>query len=301
MKEYTAFDIGGSFVKYGIVTEHGDIQEHDKLETSDSLDKLIQHITEVVHRHPDSAGAAISAPGAVSDEGVIYGISALAYLHGPNIKHRMEEKTGFPVFIENDGNCAGAAEAWAGAAKGKQDVLTVVIGTGIGGSVMKEGRIHKGTNLHGGEFGYMLLSDPDSGQLNSWSKLASTRALINHAAAEKGIPPDTLSGEYVFELADNGDQACVKAVDRFYGLLALGLYNLQYIYDPEMILIGGGISARGNLIDRINDKLDGIMRGTPAGTIRPNLAPCRFRQHANLLGAVYRFIQKRERNMMNYS
>ncbi|SFM21848.1 ROK family protein [Salibacterium qingdaonense] len=293
MKEYSAFDIGGSFIKYGIVTENGDLRQQNKMKTPDSLGVLIQRITEVVHRHPDSAGIAVSAPGAVSDEGVIYGISALRYLHGPNIKHRLEEKTGLPVFIENDGNCAGAAEVWKGTAREKKDVLTVVIGTGIGGTVIKEGRTHKGANLHGGEFGFMLLGNPDTGRLESWSQLAATRALTRYAEAEKGIEPDTLSGEEVFEMADEGDPACVKALDRFYRFLALGLYNLQYIYDPELILLGGGVSAREELVQRINEKLDGLMREAPVGTIRPTLDVCHFRQHANLLGAVYRFIQNK--------
>ncbi|SFO95461.1 ROK family protein [Salibacterium halotolerans] len=294
MKEYTAFDIGGSYIKYGMVTEQGELREQDKMKTPDSLDVLMQHITDIVHRHPDSAGIAVSAPGAVADEGVIYGISALSYLHGPNIKHRLEEKTGLPVFMENDGNCAGAAELWKGTAKGKQDVLTVVIGTGIGGSVIKEGQTHKGASLHGGEFGFMLLGNPDTGRLESWSQLAATRALTRYAEAEKEIEPDTLTGEQVFEWADEGDPACVKALDRFYRFLALGLYNLQYIYDPELILLGGGVSARKELVQRINKKLDELMREAPVGTIRPTLDVCHFRQHANLLGAVYRFMQQTE-------
>ncbi|MFD2705743.1 ROK family protein [Salibacterium lacus] len=299
MKEYTAFDIGGSFIKYGIVTENGDLREQDKMETPDSFEVLIQRITDIVHRHPDSTGIAVSAPGAVSDEGIIYGISALRYLHGPNIKHRLEEKTGLPVLIENDGNCAGAAEIWQGTAQGKKDVLTVVIGTGIGGTVIKEGRTHKGANLHGGEFGFMLLGNPDTGRLESWSQLAATRALTRYAEREKGVEADTLTGEQVFELADEGDPVCVKAVDRFYRFLALGLYNLQYIYDPELILIGGGVSAREELVRCINEKLDDLLREAPVGTIRPALDVCHFRQYANLLGAVYRFIQNTPASWMN--
>ncbi|WP_026702637.1 ROK family protein [Salibacterium aidingense] len=294
MKEYTAFDIGGSFIKYGIVKENGDLREHDKMKTPESLDALIQRISAIVHTHSVSAGVAVSSPGAVSEEGIIYGSSAVPYIHGPNMKQLLQEETGMPVFIENDANCAGSAELWKGSAKGRQDVLTVVIGTGIGGAVIKDGKIHKGANLHGGEFGYMLLHDSVSGNDAVWSRLASTKALVKNAAAKKDVEPHTLSGEKVFERADSGDPDCRQAIEEFYRLLAIGLYNLQYIYDPEVILIGGGISARENLVERINEKLDNLLDTVTLGTIRPDLAVCEFRQHANLLGAVHGFIQNLE-------
>src|SRR5699024_1216495 len=103
-------------------------------------------------------GIAISAPGAVTDGGMINGGSAIPYIHGPNIKAMIETRTGLTVHIENDANCVALAEIWKGAAKTKKDVAVVVIGTGIGGALVKDGVIHKGGNLHGGEFGYMILN-----------------------------------------------------------------------------------------------------------------------------------------------
>mgnify|MGYP000870232238 CR=1 FL=1 len=294
MKNYLAIDIGGTFVKYGIVSEDATVLETNKVKTPKTLDELLNVMEKIWHSHRNVTGIAVSGPGAVSDEGVIYGSSAIPYLHGPNIKRLIEEQTGLPVYLENDANCAGYAEVWNGSAKGMKDVLIMVIGTGIGGAIIKDGRLHKGANLHGGEFGYMLL-DPDVKDSNAiWSKLASTQALIRKVAEMKEIDVDSLSGEEIFTMAEAGDKDCLEAVDRFYHLLAVGIYNLQYIYDPEIILIGGGISAREDLIDSINEKLDQILHLVGLAKIKPKIATCQFRQNANLLGAVYGFMKANE-------
>jgi predicted NBD/HSP70 family sugar kinase len=292
MEKYLAIDIGGTFIKFGTVDVNGKIQNEGKLKTSKNIEDLLAVIEELSASLPDSKGIAISAPGAVSDNGVIYGSSALPYLHGPNIKHLVSEKTGKRVYMENDANCAGYAEVWKGSAKGKKDVLVMVIGTGIGGAVIKDGRIHKGANLHGGEFGYMLLSVDVQNSDDIWSRVASTKALVRRVAEAKKLDANSLSGEQIFKMAEEGDEDCINGLDQFYHLLAVGIYNLQYIYDPEVILIGGGISAREDLIDKINGKLDCIMESINLAKIKPNIDACHFRQNANLLGAVYGFMKE---------
>ncbi|MGY4688655.1 ROK family protein [Salibacterium sp. K-3] len=294
MKQYAAFDIGGSQIKHAAVKEDSTIIAPNKVKTPESLNELITIISEISTANNEYEGIAISAPGAVSDEGIIYGSSAIPYLHGPSISQLISEKTGMSVYLENDANCAGYAEVWNGAAKEKQDVLIVVIGTGIGGAVFKNGEVHKGANLHGGEFGYMLLDSNHPNNNGIWSRMASTNALVKKTAQEKGMHKDELTGEKIFEWADAGDEVCIETIEEFYHLLAVGIYNLQYIYDPEIVLIGGGISARKNLIENIQNKLNLIMESINLAKITPQIASCQFRQNANLLGAVYGFIKNQE-------
>ncbi|WP_077622266.1 ROK family protein [Sediminibacillus massiliensis] len=296
MKRYLAFDIGGTYIKYGIVNDKAEIMESEKVKTPKTLNELLDCIEQIAKRYHGIAGIAVSSPGAVSSEGVIHGSSALPFIHGPNIKKLIAERTGLSVYLENDANCAGYAELWNGSAKGKKDVLVMVIGTGIGGSVIKDGLLHKGGNLHGGEFGYMLINSDFVENDGVWSRVASTAALVRNVAAKKDVDPESLTGEEIFAMADDGDSDCQEAIDQFYRLLALGIYNLQYIYDPEIILIGGGVSARSDLIDKINDKLDWILENVTLAKIKPNIAACKFRQNANLLGAVYGF--QKENNIV---
>lgn len=292
MQKYMAFDIGGTFVKCGVVDENAQILVSKKEKTPKTLDGLLSLIEEFHQSHPDVSGIAMSCPGAVSNEGVIYGSSAVKYIHGPNMKELVSERTKLPVYIENDANCAGYAEVWNGAAKGKNDVMVMVIGTGIGGSIFKNGLLHKGANLHGGEFGYILITGNVTDSNDVWSRVASTKALVRKVAKAKQIDPEELSGESIFSMAEAGDEDCKKAIDEFYHLLAVGIYNLQYIYDPEIILIGGGISARDDLIENINAKLDAILSKIDLAKIKPTIASCKLRQDANLLGAVYGFMKE---------
>lgn len=292
MKTYCAIDIGGTFVKFGMVDEKGSISERGKIKTPDTLEGLLDLIEKYAASYPDAEGIAISSPGAVSEEGIIYGSSAITYLHGPNIKEKIEIQTGRKVFMENDANCAGYAEMWLGEGKDKQDVLVMVIGSGIGGSVFKNRELHKGTHLHGGEFGYMLLTSEITDSNDVWSRVASTKALVRKTARLKGMSPEELSGEKIFHLAEEGDAVCWQTVNEFYHLLAIGIYNLQYIYDPEVILIGGGISARDDLISHIDRKLDDILQKIDLAKIKPAIASCAYRQDANLLGCVYGFQTK---------
>nr|WP_235182993.1 ROK family protein [Gracilibacillus boraciitolerans] len=130
----------------------------------------------------------------------------------------------------------------------------------------------------------MLLTSNPTSEDDIWSRQASTRALVRKVAARK---QQELTGEEIFTLADNGDPICQQAVDEFYHILAVGIYNLQYIYDPEIIVIGGGISARADLIDRIREKLDQLLATIPLAKITPAIAACTHQQNANMLGAVY--------------
>ncbi|BAC12736.1 sugar kinase [Oceanobacillus iheyensis HTE831] len=292
MDRYLAFDIGGTFLKYGVVYEDMTLFETNKLKTPNSLEGLLRAMKEISVLYKGVNGVAVSCPGAVSGEGIIKGSSALHYLHGPNVKRLIEDRLNVPIFMENDAHCAGYAEFWKGAAKGRKDVLVMVLGTGIGGAVFKNAELHKGANLHGGEFGYMLLNSEVQDSNDVWSRVASTKALVRVVAERKNIDVDSLTGEQIFTMAEAGDEVCLQALDRFYHLLAVGIYNLQYIYDPEVILLGGGISAREDLIKKIDEKLDGILAVVDLAKVKPNIEACKFKQNANLFGAVYGWLKE---------
>lgn len=288
-----AIDIGGTYIKYGLVHHTGKMVEQAKIETPTSLEQLTTFVEEQTTKQSSLAGIAISSPGSVATDGVIYGSSAIPYLHGPNIKQLFETATRLPVTIENDANCAALAEVWQGSAKYQQDIAVVVIGTGIGGALIKDGMIDKGSNLHGGEFGYMILDPHALGSgMSTFSELASSFSIIKRVAMKKNIEISTLTGEEIFQLAKKGDAICQGAIDDFYRMLAVGIYNIQYAYDPELILLGGGISERSDLIERLEYELNDIVNQIDVATIVPKIDTCYFSGQANMIGAVYHFIQQ---------
>lgn len=278
-------------MKYAVCNEIGDILENGSKVTPDTLEAMYQVIKDVFSMFDGLQGLALSMPGAVdSDTGVIGGSSALDYIHGPNIKKDLEALLHVRVELENDANCAALAEVWKGAASDVDDCCFIVSGTGIGGAVVKNKRIHKGKHLHGGEFGYMIADfNFETKEMETWSHVGSTVAVVRAVAKAKGVDVHTLNGKDIFDHYLE-DEDYKKAVDKFYYVLANGIYNLQYAYDPEKIVIGGGISVRDDLLDEVNQRLDVIFSRFTHAKIRPVVLTCQYHNDANLLGALYHFL-----------
>ncbi len=291
MGNYLAIDVGGTALKIGLLTENGDILKSDSKKTPKTLEAFYQLIEETFHEYKEIMGLALSMPGAVdSEKGIIGGSSALDYIHGPNIKNDLQTRLGVDVELENDANCAALAEVWKGAASDVNDCCFIVSGTGIGGAVVKNKRIHKGQHLHGGEFGYMIADfNFETKEMETWSHVGSTVAVVRAVAKAKGVDVSTLDGREIFDHYHE-DSDYEKAVDKFYYVLANGIYNLQYAYDPEKIIIGGGISVRDDLLDEVNQRLDVIFSHFTHAKIRPVVLTCQYHNDANLLGALYHFL-----------
>ena len=292
MEYYLGIDVGGTSIKYGVINQDGQIKDPGKVTTPESLEAMYQIIDQIYQacQYP-VAGVALSMPGAVNSEtGIIEGASALPYIHGPNIKEELQTRLKTKVTIENDANCAALAEVWQGAASDVDDCAFIVSGTGIGGAIVKDRMIHRGKHLHGGEFGYMVaLPDLEHDEYISWSIAGSTLAVVKGVAKELGVDYHSLDGKDVFDQASH-NAIYQKYVDRYYMLLAIGIYNLQYAYDPEKIVIGGAISARDDLVEQIEKRLEKIYTQIEIATIHPSVVKCRFGNEANLIGAVYHFI-----------
>lgn len=290
-------DIGGSAIKMCVINQENAISCKQTVKVMDEIqfiyDTISNFAEEMKKLYGETAieGIAIASPGAVDTQtGIVGGASALQAIHGPNFKVDLHARTGLPIAIENDANCAALAEIYYGAAKDNTDICTMVIGSGVGGTIIKDKKIHSGSHLHGGEFGYMLVATHTG--VKTLSQVASTAALVRNV---QQLKQDTfIDGEQVFELANN-NQLVQEAVEQFYFYLALGTINVQYAYDPEVIVFGGAISQRSDFIDNINRKIMEILTGD--GMIHAIIPVCKvstFYNDANLLGAKVNFLQKNE-------
>lgn len=286
-------DIGGTSIKVGVLDKNGKIYERDSLKVSEDIDGFIKSIVDCVEKLRkvfEIDGLAISSPGAVDRKiGIIGGASAIPYIHGLNWKEIFSEKFNLKVSIENDANCAALAEVFNGSAKSVEDMMFIVCGTGIGGAIVHKGEIHRGKNLHGGEFGYMLMEE-DNGEFRTLSEVGSTMAMVRKI--RKFYDDDSWTGEKIFDEAKNGNEICREAIDRFYLNLAKGIFNLQYVYDPDLILLGGAISEREDFIDKVNEKLDYLMSKLEDAKIRPVINTCTHKKDANLIGALVNFLKE---------
>jgi predicted NBD/HSP70 family sugar kinase len=278
-----AFDIGGTWVKHGLVDAHGRVHAAGRLPTRPAGDgaALLAQLEEVarplVHWH-DPAGIAVATLGVVdaADGRVRAAGEAIRGYTGLSPRAVFERAFGRPVVVENDGNSVALAEGWTGAAAGVRDYLAITLGTGIGGGVVVDGRLHRGRHGAAGEWGYMRVADL------LWEDHASLRGLA--AAAARARSGGALDARAVFEASDAGDPVMRDVVARWFDLLATGMANLLFAFDPARVVIGGGITARGGVfLDELSDALR--PRLGPEFHGQADLALAAAGNHAGLIGA----------------
>lgn len=283
------FDWGGTGIKFGLWKNEG-LERQDQFPTPKTWDELKSQMKAVKDSFLDEEleGVAISAPGAVnSDKGVIEGISAIPYIHHFPIQAELEAYFGLPVSFENDANSAGIAEVWKGAAREYQDVLFLVLGTGVGGAVIKNGKVEKGAHLYGGEFGLIYL-DGDQ----TFSSVGTAVKMADRYCVRNNVEKGTFSGKDVFRLADEGDKLAAEEVENFYNYVARGVFSLQFTMDPECLVIGGGVSAKPGLLEEINRRVLALFKEQGIIDFEPVIKMCQFKNDANLIGAVATFYQQ---------
>lgn len=286
------FDFGGTAVKYGcysqqVLVDKGVFKTPSSWqEMKSELKKIYDHYDCHQAQYGGIEGVAISAPGSVdSSKGVIEGISAIPYIHHFPIVTELEDWFSKPVAIENDANCAALAEMSAGSAKDAQTAAFFIIGSGIGGAICINRKLVKGAHLFGGEFGYLLAN-----KTHTVSETATPVALARAYATEKKLGTE-FSGKKLFDLADLGKRDAQQKVEQFYETIARAMHTVSLVIDPEVIVIGGGISRRKEILKPIETRLRQLLSLTKAKELNVVVKLAEFGQDANLIGAVAHFKQ----------
>lgn len=292
---YLVFDIGGSFVKYATITSAGEITYKSKIPTilDQGIDGFIDSLVGVYEEFKGKVdGIAISTPGAVDvEKGIVYNGGNLPFLHEVCLKDVISKRCdNLPVAVENDGKCAGLAEAWIGSAKDVQDAVVIAFGTGIAGAIIKNKRIHRGNRLIAGEVSFLLHEMDRHKEPVIWAHKNSALLLGNNLAAKKGLAEGDINGEKFFEMLENGDMDADEILKDFCYSAAVHCYNLQLIFDPDVICVGGGISEQPRLVEELRNQVDVIWDKVPH-IGKPNIVKCKFNNDSNLLGALYNFMQ----------
>jgi predicted NBD/HSP70 family sugar kinase len=295
---YIVIDIGGTFAKYALMDAGGSIVKNGRKRTSaTNLVDFEQVIYSIIEQHDLKMvkGIALSCPGAIDVEtGMIYYGGSFPFLHEVNLAKRMEEKYGIEVSIENDGKCAALAEFWLGSIKEYKDAVVLILGSGVGGGIIIDGKLHRGVNLSAGEVSYVMnCMDPATKSGNYLGLVCSSVEMIRKIAAIKNIK-DPTDGKVAFEYINQQDEEANKIFNEYCFSLANQIINLQYILDPEIFAIGGGISAQPVLIERVQWAISEIKKANPFYVLNPKVVPCKFRNDSNLYGALYNFFLSKE-------
>jgi len=292
------FDFGGTSVKYTL-WQSCKFLEVLSFPTPKTWEATKEKILEIKAKYAADyslSGATFSFPGCVDKQlGEIRGYSAINYIHHFPIQQELTSLLELPIALENDANCAALAEVWTGVAKGVKNVLFVVVGTGVGGAFVVDGKIHPGSHLYCGEFGFMFLAyDHNQPQQQNLSELGTAVKMAERYCQSKGVPKATFSGQEVFELAKQNDIVAIQEVEKFFQYLSIGIFNLQTSFDPEVIVIGGGISASPEIIAELEKRVNSLIEQVLIKDFKARILPCHYKNDANLLGAVKNFYNKME-------
>ena len=249
MKEYICIDIGGTSIKHGVVREDGTFAVTGEMPTQameyggPGIMEKAKKIVEVYREEYQPEGICISTAGMVDCEKgkITYAAPLIPNYTGTEIKKTLEDLYGIPCEVENDVNCAGLAEHFAGASKGSSISLCLTIGTGIGGAIIIDGKVFHGFSGSGCEVGYMHLPGGE------FQDLGASSILVKKTAEYKRIDPASINGKYVFEQAKQGDSDCIRAIQEMCEVLGMGIANICYVVNPEVVVLGGELWRRKNI------------------------------------------------------
>ena len=284
-KRYFALDIGGTKTKYALLGEKGEILstyekdteaqrggsfilENVKREICRVLEELNGELTEraldgkkaeapveqkaevSVEQKVEAKVESLLAGICISTAGMVDEIRGEIIHAGPQIpeykgckwKEEIERTFSIPCEVENDVKCAGLGEYSFGSGKGTSSMLCLTIGTGIGGSFILNEEVYHGTSHSAMEIGYMQIPG------GMFQRMASTSALVKRVASRKGEAEELWNGKRIFEEVAKEDKICLEELDRLCDALSIGLSNLCYAFNPECIVLGGGIMEQKEIL-----------------------------------------------------
>lgn len=213
---------------------------------------------------------------------------ALTYLEGLELASELSKICdNIRVSVENDGKAAALCEALYGSAKDYSNSVSIIFGTGIGGGVILNKEILRGDFLIAGEFS-LLFTDFNEDNDDRMASLYSTLSIVKKV--KKLMNDDSIDGEKMMLLYDQNNELVVKVLDQWFLAIAKFCYNIDCLVNPDVICIGGGISANPLFVDKINEAIDYIETKTYVFR-KPLVKCCQFHNDSNLIGAYCRFKQ----------
>ena len=283
------FDIGGTYVKYGIVNEKFEIVEKHKFptEAKQGGQKLIEKVISIIESYEDVDRVAVSTAGQVDSENgiVVYSTGNIPYYTGMMVKKMIENKTGIPTFVENDVNSAALGEAHFGAAKGFSNFICLTYGTGIGGAIYINNELYKGSSSSAGELGHIIThaggKQCTCGGEGCYECYASAKALIEAVNKVSDTPLDAFQ---IFEKSNFEKPEIRSEIDKWVDEIIIGLMNVIYTFNPPLIVIGGGIMNEDYIIDLIDRKIYNRLMDNFKDV---NIVRSKMGNDAALLGAAY--------------
>jgi len=304
---YIGIDLGGTTIAGGLVDEKGTIIQKMTKSTlskrgSDAvIDDIVEIIETLNHLDERVESIGIGIPGITDPHsGEVIACVNINWYNVP-LRAKIQEKINLPVFIDNDATVAGVAE-FIVAQKGQyKDAVILTLGTGIGGGILIDGKVVSGFHGIGSEIGHMIVGDNfytcNCGHVGCLETFASSTAIIKYAKhvladdkvdssirVKTGGNLEKINGKMIIDSAKEGDAVSNQVIDRLVKYLSIGIINVIAIIDPEIIVLGGGLSLAGDyLLDKVKKSVDELKYYQAAGISKIELA--KLQNDAGIIGA----------------
>ncbi len=303
-------DLGGTNVRVGLISSKGKIIHSLKAPIPKKRNRrtLLHHIADLIQESLDWAeqkkikvqGIGLGSPGVLSiKKGIVRQSPNLPEWVNVSIADYFKKRFNLPFALENDANAAALSEAWIGAGKKSNSVICVTLGTGVGGGIVLNHKIWHGHNDGGGEIGHIVVRDQgEKCRCGNWGCLevyASATAIVRYAknllktnqtkSILRTLPK--ITSEAIFASARKKDKLAIKVTQHAAEMLGAGLTNLVHIFNPEMIVIGGGVSLNQNLFPPLRAAVK--KRCFPQLTRDLKIVPAQLGDHAGLIGSARAF------------
>ena len=304
---YLGIDIGGTAAKFGLVNGEGvmisEVLEYpvkfDDYETP-IIETVVKSAKEFMSKNNktffDINGIGVSATGGINSKlGIVEGSAGhIKNWKGTNIKKRLEAEFGMNTAVLNDANAAALGEMWKGAAKGRENVVVMTIGTGVGGGIIVDSKILLGSKGFAGEIGHIPVnvdgekcSCENTGCIEHYGSTSALVRNVKNAVISGEITgiKEEVDGRLIFKEVAAGNRAVIKYVDEWINYISAALVGLVHTFNPEMVILGGGVSKQKELfVDKVRDKaLHGVMHNF-AQDLRVEAAE--LGNNAGIIGAV---------------
>jgi glucokinase len=314
-----AVDLGGTNLRAANIDRDGRIHERVRRSTpgSGTAEEVVAAIAAAV-RECESAcskrgghirGVSVVVPGSVHIEtGIVINAPNIPSLPGYELTPALERALGRPVLIENDANAAALGEMWQGAARGHQTILCLTLGTGVGGGIILDGKLWRGADGTAGEFGHISI-DPfggvqcGCGSFGCLEVYASATAIVrmtreslaqHSSSLLHSINATKLTSEKIFSAAAEGDELALEVFRKMGVYLGVAMATFVNIFNPEMIVIGGGVSAAWDLFAP-HARAEVMKRAFPVPAQRCQIERAECGDDAGLIGAAWLAVQNRSR------
>lgn len=244
MQLFIGFDVGGTHIKHGVIDENGNELTSGEFDTPDdkqSFKEQWKAVVDACRKEHEIVAIGVSFPGHINTHtGQAAKAGALDYLDDVNLCELFAELTDLPVTAENDANCAALGERWRGAGRDYESFVCITIGTGIGGGIVMDGELYRGSHYRAGEFGVI----PVGNNGEYMHEVASASGLMKACRRALALPENEMpGGEELFARMES-DVHLREAIEEWAHFLARGVYSVISMFDPQAVLIGGGISEQ---------------------------------------------------------